>query len=79
MNIKKTAGMLIPPTIKLKSFQFNIFLCNEQILLAVSYKYLGIHLDNELCFMGHIHIIENNIARNIGILWRLRLIVNEKT
>ena len=45
MNIKTTAGMLIQPTIKLKSFQF-FFLCNEQLPLVESYKYLGIHSDN---------------------------------
>ena len=45
MNIKKTAGVLTQPTIKLKSFQFNISLCNEQIPLVKSYKYLGIHLN----------------------------------
>ena len=42
--------MLIQPTIKLKSFQFNISLCNEQMPLVDSYKYLGIHLDNKLFF-----------------------------
>ena len=51
LNIKKTAGMLIQPTVKLKSFQFNISLCNEQIPLVESYKHLGIHLDNKLCCM----------------------------
>ena len=71
--------MLIQPTIKLKSFQFDIFLCNERIPLVASYKYLGIHSINKLCFMEHIHRIENKIARNTGILWRLRPIVNEKT
>ena len=43
MNIKKTAGkLIIQPTIKLRSFKFNISLCNEQIPLVNSYKYLGI-------------------------------------
>jgi len=44
-----------------------------------SYKYFGINLDDKLNFDKHIENVESKTSKGIGVLWKLRQILDEKT
>ena len=41
-------------------------------------KFLGVLLDENLTWNNHIHVIENKIAKNIGILYKARYTINQQ-
>ena len=51
---------------------------NEYIERETSIKFLGVILDENLTWNKHIHVIENKISKNIGILFKAKYILNQK-
>ena len=39
---------------------------------SISAKYLGVTIDNHLSFKQHITLLENNVARSVGVISKLR-------
>ena len=52
---------------------------NNTIKRETVMKFLGVLLDENLNWKDHIHCIENKISKNIGILYKARLVLNEKS
>lgn len=80
LNIKKTNFLLFNSG---KSCMGNkdveVFIDNNSISLSSSVKFLGILIDDKLCWKPHISTISSKIARNTGILSKLRNILDKKT
>ena len=51
---------------------------NKIIKRETVMKFLGVLLDENLNWKNHIHCIENKISKNLGILYKARLVLNEK-
>ena len=69
INTSKTELLVVTN----KNFENNaISLSGETLQPTVSCKFLGVHLDNNLDFSAHIEFITTKVARNGGILYRIR-------
>ena len=74
VNTAKTAALIITPQLHHSipsandkssiNFTFN----NQIVQPFTSAKYLGITIDNKLSFKQHIIILENRVARSVGII-----------
>ena len=42
-------------------------------------KFLGVLLDENLSWKTHINTVENKISKNLGILYKARLVLNQKS
>ena len=52
---------------------------NHQIERVESIKFLGVLLDENLCWKDHIKYIENKIAKSIGLLYRAKPYLDKKS
>ena len=50
---------------------------NKTIKRERSLKFLGVMLDENLSWNDHIHLIENKISKNIGILYKPKFLLNK--
>ena len=76
LNVKKTIGMLIGSNVNSDDLnEFNLKLSGEFIENVSMSKYLGVHVDENLKFDGHVNEIVKNISKKLSWLGRLRHIV----
>ena len=67
INPEKFAIIVIPSELTAQTTNLSIFHNERPIKCFESSKYLGVNLDNKLNFKSHICIIENKVARFVGI------------
>ena len=76
MNLEKGKKdtMLFGPSQKLACIEngFQIKFCDLNLFITSSYKYLGIKLDQKLCFKDHFQELYNKANRRLKLLHRLR-------
>ena len=51
---------------------------NFEIKGTISIKFLGIMVDENLTWNDHIHILENKLSKNIGLLYRAKPYLDKK-
>ena len=67
INPEKFAIIVIPSKLIVQTKNLSIFYNERSIKCFESSKYLGVNLDNKLNFKSYICIIENKVARSVGI------------
>ena len=74
INLSKTCVLFIPPKLTINSNFSSFFLSSNDnpINTVSSTKYLGVFIYNKLNFKEHILTLENEIARSVGILSKVR-------
>ena len=72
INSEKSSIIVIPSKLNAQAANLSIFYDECPINCFETSKYLGVNLDNKLNFKSHICIIENKVARSVGILSKLR-------
>ena len=78
LNITKSYFVIFRPHQKNIPFQIHLSINNELLKQEECIKYLGIFLDSHLKWRFHINYITKKINRNIGLLSKLRHLVNKK-
>ena len=76
LNVSKTKYMLISNRKKLSADEFYVKFDNVCFEKCSSYKYLGVFLDDKLCWKPHIDYISNKISKMCGIFSKLRYATN---
>ena len=80
VNSKRTNFVLFGSKQKTRKLQnVEIFLDNIKITRTETAKFLGVVIDENLTWKNHINYIENKIAKNVGIIKRVRYLLLEKT
>ena len=85
LNIKKTKFTLFHKKSLTKSGSTlplaipNLQIGNKNIERVSSIKFLGVMLDEHLSWKDHIKIVENKLAKNIGLLHRVNQHLNESS
>ena len=85
LNIKKTKFTLFHKKSLTKSRSTlplaipNLQIGNKNIERVSSIKFLGIMLDEHLSWKDHIKIVENKLAKNIGLLYRVHQYLNQSS
>ena len=72
MNPEKSATIVIPSILTVQTSNLSIFYNESPINCFDSSKYFRVNLDNKLNFKSHLCIIENKVARSVGILSKLQ-------
>ena len=72
INPEKSAVIVIPSKLTAPTTNLSVFYNQRSINCFETSKYLGVNLDNKYNFKSHICIIENKVARSVGILSKLR-------
>ena len=80
VNLKKTNFVIFGSPAKTKSVnKCEILLDNVNINRTNEAKFLGVIIDEHLSWKSHITYIKGKIAKNIGIMNRLKFLLSEKT
>ena len=58
---------------------FNIEMCNKNVMRTCKLKYLGIFIDQHLTWKDHISHIHSKISKSSGILYKVKNIVPQET
>jgi hypothetical protein len=77
VNVTKTEFMLINR--QRVTANIDIKINNEPLKQVSTAKYLGMHVDYNLKWTGHIAQLHTKISRNLGVLRRLRSVVPKHT
>ena len=77
LNVSKTKFIIFGN--KNVSDGFEIKICNSSIDRVCNIRFLRVIIDAKLNWDSHIHMLKTKISRNIGILNKVRNIVNEET
>ena len=56
-----------------------IYMCNTLLKLKATEEFLGLRLDKELKFAGHINFICNKLSKTVGLLYKLKNYIPCKT
>ena len=81
LNIRKTKYTffhknLVKDNIPLKLSDLHI--SSKSIERKASIKFLGVMLEESIAWNDHIHVIEKNLAKNIGLLYRARQFLDKE-
>ncbi len=80
LNVKKTKMMLTGSRQKLQIVQpFSVSLNNESVELVQKFKYLGLFLDEHLCFDKHVDYIVEKSTAKLGMLYKTRWLFDLET
>ena len=71
LNVTKTQEMVLDP--RQVTDHEPVVIKNQKITRVSSYKYLGVHIDNLLCWKTHIDNLCNRLQQRLYFLRRLRL------
>ena len=72
LNKKKTNFMIFPPKIKRVIPEINIYINKEKITMVYECRFLGVIINNNLNWNGHIKHLESKISRSVGIIGKAR-------
>ena len=76
LNIEKTSFVIFHPPQRKITYQMNLRISNNLIKQDRKVKYLGLIIDSNLNWKSHLHELGKKLARNIGILSKIRHFVN---
>ena len=76
LNIEKTSFVIFHPPQRKITYQMNLRISNNLIKQDRKVKYLGLIIDSNLNWKSHLHELGKKVARNIGILSKIRHFVN---
>ena len=85
LNVKKTKFILFYKKALTKSGNVtplnipSLQIGNKNIERVSSIKFLGVMLDEHLSWKEHIKVVENKLAKNIGLLYRVNQYLNESS
>jgi hypothetical protein len=80
VNLKKTNFVIFGSQAKIKKVKkCEIFLDNIKLLRTETAKFLGVVIDENLSWKNHIYYIKGKIAKNVGIIKRLKFSLPLKT
>ncbi|MFZ2539770.1 MAG: reverse transcriptase family protein, partial [Oscillospiraceae bacterium] len=81
VNLKKTTFLIFGSDKKIKTLANNCEICLDNIKLsrAKTVKFLGVVIDDNLSWAGHINYIKGKMAKNVGIINRLKFRLSEAT
>ena len=71
INIKKTHFMVFTKR-KCNINDIIINICGSQVKQVSSLKFLGVTIDYKLNWSDHINVVCNTLAKNIGVIYRLK-------
>lgn len=76
INWQKTDYMIIAPAQKKQSYPMELEIMPGKFLKRVStFKYLGLHIDENAKWVAHIDKLRKKLATTNGILWKLRAVL----
>lgn len=78
LNLKKTTYILFGKKLKNKC-SHKLFLNGQEIKRQKSTKFLGVHIDENLDWKSHIANLVSKVSKSIGILYRVRNVLNHCT
>ncbi len=80
LNVKKTKVMLLGSRLRLRNVpDVSVSLNGERVDNVSSFKYLGMMIDNHLCFDKHIEYIIDKSTCKLGMLYKTRWLFNLDT
>ena len=79
INPNKSVIICIPPKLHESFVHLKVNYNDLQLTCVNSSKYLGVMVDNKLSFQSHINMIENKVARAVGILSKVRFLFPSST
>ena len=80
LNVKKTKMMIIGSRQRLRMIPpFTVSLNNERVELVNKFKYLGVILDEFLCFDKHIDHVVDKTTTKLGMLYKTRWLFDLET
>ena len=79
LNIAESNFIIFHSQKKVILYDSPLSINNIDLIRVTSFRYLGIILDEHLYWLDHIKHIQGRIARNIGIIARIRPFVSNKT
>jgi hypothetical protein len=79
LNIKKSKYMILASRRKAKPSSSNIMINGLELQQTESIKYLGVNIDQNLSWKVHINTIAKKIAKNVGLLSKIRHYVDLDT
>ena len=79
LNIEKTNFVVFHPYNKPLSHKITLKIQKKTISEKKHVKYLGIMIDSGLIWQEHIDTITQKISRSIGLLYKIRAFINQKT
>ena len=79
INVKKTNYMIFSPSKKRKLKSLNIKIDDSPLNQVNETKFLGIIIDNQLTWKSHISYVSSKVSKSIGIICRLKFLLNKST
>jgi hypothetical protein len=80
LNAKKTQYMIIQQSKKFKNLdQYNLSIHGKRLIRAHSCKFLGIHMDEALCWKGHLSSINSKISRALFTIKQVQFSLPQKS
>ena len=80
VNLKKTNFVIFGTSAKIRTSKAcEIYLDNIKIMRSKTAKFLGVLIDENLSWKNHINYIKAKIAKNVGIIRRLKYLLPEST
>uniref|UniRef100_A0A8C6NYB4 Reverse transcriptase domain-containing protein n=1 Tax=Nothobranchius furzeri TaxID=105023 RepID=A0A8C6NYB4_NOTFU len=77
LNIKKTKFMIFGNK-KVKNGDFKLTISDTEIERVSEIKFLGVVIDSNLSWKHHLNYIKGKIAKSLGLLYKLKDILNHK-
>ena len=69
INAQKSTALLIPSKTNKHIHNIEVLYNGAKINVCKLVKYLGVHIDRDLCFKPHIQILQNKLSRSLGIMF----------
>ena len=79
INVKKTNFIIFSSPTKIINIPINIKIDGSQITPVASVKFLGVYIDQYLNWNDHIQYISSKIAKTIGIINKIKYLLNSDT
>jgi hypothetical protein len=79
LNIDKTKYMIFKPRNKSTTTNNNIVINGKNLNQVQSIRFLGVHLDSHLTWTNHINYIKSKISKGLGIINKVKQLLNKST
>ena len=72
LNAAKSEALVVSPYVRKSEPPVTFEIGKDFFQSSISAKYLGVTIDNHLSFNQHITLLENKVARSVGVISKLR-------
>ena len=76
---KSNIIFISPKLLQNSNDNYNMTFADSFIATVPNSKYLGVIIDNKLCFYEHIKLLESKVSRSVGILTKLKSFIPQQT